>query len=87
MLCCALSALAVAAAPWWRRFVPADRARPAALGLAAAAALLSVTVFEHAGHYAARAAASDRTLLAEILAQPLCTGEPADRAAADAATP
>lgn len=29
---------------------------------------------EHAGHYATRAAANDRSILEEIMAQPLCSG-------------
>jgi hypothetical protein len=32
-------------------------------------------VAEHAGHYAARAKEHHRSLIKEILAQPLCSGE------------
>jgi hypothetical protein len=41
-----------------------------ALGIAVAPALA-----EHAAHYAARAEANHRSVLAEILAAPLCSGE------------
>lgn len=52
--------------------------------VAAALALLVTTVVsiaaapalaEHAGHYAARAEANHRSVLAELLAAPLCSGE------------
>ena len=45
----------------------------------ASAIAIAPAVAEHAGHYAARAEANQRSVLEEILAQPLCSG----RAAAD----
>lgn len=81
MLCCLLSALMAG------NLVLAGRAgasllrRPGALAaivLALAAAVgiaVAPAVAEHAGHYAARAEASHRSVLEEILAQPLCSGE------------
>jgi len=81
MLCCLLSALFAG------NLVVAGRAgaslmrRPGALAaivlaLAVAGGIaVAPAVAEHAGHYAARAAASHRSVLEEILAQPLCSGE------------
>lgn len=70
MICCTLITAAatgimpsVAARRHGRRLAPA-------LGVAALASVLTV----HMPHYAARAASNERTLLAEIAAQPLCTG-------------
>ena len=57
-----------------------------AVGLVAGAVLLiggasaiaiAPAVAEHAGHYAARAEANQRSVLEEILAQPLCSGRAA----------
>lgn len=44
-------------------------------GLLAAGIAIMPAVAEHAGHYAARAEANHRSVLAEILAAPLCSGE------------
>ncbi len=44
------------------------------VALAGAAALLTPAAIAHAGHYAQRAKAHERTVLEEMLAQPLCTG-------------
>lgn len=73
MLCCVASILTMATLPAWR-----NRFRKAlgVLGIGAIAAMLSVPIGLHLGHYQARAAESGRDLLAEILAQPLCTGAP-----------
>jgi hypothetical protein len=51
------------------------RWRMALLGAMLVAGLaVAPAVAEHAGHYAARAAANERSVLAELLAQPLCSG-------------
>ena len=81
MLCCLLSALMVgnltvaikAGASLMRR----PRAIAAIVLVLAAGGGIAVApaVAEHAGHYAARAAVSHRSVLEEILAQPLCSGE------------
>ena len=42
--------------------------------LAGAAALLAPAAIAHAGHYAERAKLHERSILEEILAQPICTG-------------
>jgi hypothetical protein len=42
--------------------------------LAGEAVLLAPVAVAHAGHYAERAAVHERSILEEILAQPLCTG-------------
>ncbi len=81
MLCClfaALSAgnLAVVARTAGR--LAAERTGATVIALAAGLAglaALSPFAIEHAGHYADRAAAHERSILAEILAQPLCSGK------------
>ena len=42
--------------------------------LAGAAALLAPAAIAHAGHYVERAKLHERSILEEILAQPICTG-------------
>ncbi len=81
MLCCLLSALAAG------NLVVAGKAgvglvrRPGAAGaivfllVAGGGIAVAPSVAEHARHYAARAEANDRSVLEEILAQPLCSGE------------
>jgi hypothetical protein len=81
MLCCLLSALMAG------NLAVAGRAGASLLrrpGAAAAIVLLLATaggiavapaVAEHAAHYAARAETNHRSVLEEILAQPLCSGE------------
>jgi hypothetical protein len=58
---------------------PGAPSRPVLRGLpvvAALAALLAVSALaaHHLGHYLDRARANQRTLLAELMAQPICTG-------------
>jgi hypothetical protein len=79
-MCCALGALIIAGIAAWRRMLNAASswhrgmrwaamvAAALALGVGAAAAA------QHFNHYAARAEAHRRTVLAEILAQPICDG-------------
>jgi hypothetical protein len=47
----------------------------ALLGLGGVSIAVAPALAEHAGHYAARAEANHRSVLAEILAAPLCSGE------------
>lgn len=80
MICCLLSALfagnLVAAGP----MASAMMRRPRAiLGVLLAVLLVGVAAVapaaaEHAAHYAARAEANHRSIIAEILAAPLCSG-------------
>jgi thiol:disulfide interchange protein len=80
-MCCALAALLFAALAAWQRLSrtalhwrPRARWVAAALALAVATAAGSALAAHHLGHYEARAAANDRSLLAEIWAQPICSG-------------
>ncbi|QCI68813.1 hypothetical protein [Phreatobacter stygius] len=84
--------MAVTAA--WRRWLQATRGwqprlRWAAAFAAAAIVLAAGTALatQHFDHYAARARISERSLLAEILAQPLCMGATAVRADRPVAPP
>jgi hypothetical protein len=76
MLCCAAATLgATVLAVHGRRTASSRRARLAVtLAATAVPAALAVLAAQHLGHYAARAEANDRSLLAEILAQPVCGG-------------
>lgn len=79
MLCCLIGSAAIAAGAvsvpavprifTWRR----GRVAAAVLAIAGTAAFVG----HHLDHYAARAAANQRDILAEIRAMPLCTGTPA----------
>ena len=76
MVCCTMGGLAIAAALAARaKRATAVRFTPA-FGLAAAGLLGSALAAWHLGHYVERARSSERTLLAEILAQPVCSGPP-----------
>jgi hypothetical protein len=68
MLCCTLAGIAGAAAGATTRHLK--------LMLAAAALGPLLLAAWHLDHYAARAQANERDLLAEILAAPICTGSP-----------
>lgn len=73
MLCCVASILAMTALPaWWSHI----RGALGLFGVAAVAVGLSVLVGQHLDHYLARANENGRTVVAEILAQPLCSGAP-----------
>lgn len=85
-MCCALAALYVTLAAVWRtRWHPLFRAWPSA-GQAAAfvGVMLSVgsaaLAGEHISHYLARADEHDRTLMSEIVNQPICSGRTPPRA-------
>lgn len=69
MACCVLASLALASTASWLARLKAILA-VAMLGLAIAG-------LWHLGHYTARAQASERTLLAELMARPICSGAPA----------
>ena len=80
MLCCLLSALMAGNLAVAGRLGVNLMKRP---GVAVALALAGVTatsiaiapaLAEHGEHYAARAGANHRSVLEEILAQPLCSG-------------
>ena len=80
-MCCALAALLLAALAAWRRISrtafdwrPRVRWVAAALALAIATGAGSALAAHHLSHYEARATANDRSLLAEIWAQPICSG-------------
>jgi hypothetical protein len=81
MLCCLFSALmagnvALAGQAGVSLFRRPGAVAAAALLLAAAGGIaVAPAVAEHAAHYAAQAEANDRSVLEEILAQPLCSGE------------
>jgi hypothetical protein len=89
MLCCLLAALFSGNLAAAGRMAFGLARKPTAAkvlmfgALAGGAALLAPVAVAHAGHYAERAAAHERSILEEILAQPLCTGSPQhdDRAA------
>lgn len=78
-MCCALALLLLTLAGWRRRAVHLLQQRWAraslilALVLATAGAALAV---EHIGHYTVRAETNQRGLIAEILAQPICSSVP-----------
>lgn len=81
MLCCLLTALmagnlAAAGRIGWS-FVrrPGAAAALAFASLAAVSLAVAPAVAEHGRHYAARAREHHRSVLEEILAQPLCSGE------------
>lgn len=70
MLCCAMAALGALAVH--RRIPPIRPGRAVAV---VTVLLLSIFSTQHFSHYMSRAEANDRTLLAEIAAQPLCSGQ------------
>ena len=81
MLCCLFSALMAGNLAVAGRAGLSLLQRPgpfAAIGLliaGVATIAIAPAVAEHGQHYAARAAANHRSVIAEILAQPLCSGE------------
>jgi hypothetical protein len=94
-MCCAIAALLIGVMAMWRRGLAVARhwrpqLRLAAVSAATAIALIagSALAAQHFDHYATRAQAGGRTLLAEILAQPICRGGSSDdRADADVSHP
>ena len=77
MLCCLLSVVMAGNLAAAGRIAFARRGVLALLGLALTGGIAIATapaLAEHAGHYATRAAANDRSILEELMAQPLCSG-------------
>ena len=80
MLCCLLSALLAGNLAVAGRLGLLLARRPgvvaamALAGVTAASIAIAPAVAEHGGHYTARAEANHRSVLEEILAQPLCSG-------------
>ena len=72
MLCCSLAAIVSATAGG----ATGAQTRRLALALAATALGPLLLAAWHIDHYAARAQANERDLLAEILTAPICTGTP-----------
>jgi uncharacterized membrane protein len=73
MLCCALGLLAVLTGASARGLRVLLGAWPVAVVAGGAAAALAVLIPHHLEHYRQRALAHDRTVLAEIVAAPLCS--------------
>lgn len=80
-MCCALGALLIALVTAWRTRFGAmlgwwPRARLAVTLATTAIALIAgwALAAQHFSHYVARAQANERGVLAEILAQPICSG-------------
>ena len=79
-MCCALGLLLLTLAAWRRRAATIlfERRWPLA-SLVFALILLaagSAVAAQHISHYLARAEAHQRSVIAEILAQPICSGAP-----------
>ena len=76
MLCCALGLLALLTGASARGLRALLGAWPMAMMAGGAATVLAILIPHHLEHYRERASAHDRTVLAEIIAAPLCTGAP-----------
>jgi hypothetical protein len=74
MLCCALGLLAVLTGASARGLRTLMGAWPMAIIAGGSATALTILVPHHLEHYRQRAQAHDRTLLAEIVATPVCSG-------------
>lgn len=74
MLCCALGLLALITGASARGLRSLLGAWPAVMAVTASAAGLAYLVPHHLDHYRERARDHDRTLLAEIVAAPICKG-------------
>ena len=89
MMCCGIGLMTIATAvvcrKRWRPAVPRT-SLAATLAAVAASITLSALGAQHFGHYLERARANERSLLAEIMAQPVCTGSPAVSLARAAST-
>ena len=81
-MCCAVTALVFAVMAAWRRLLRAASGGHRGLRwVAAVVAALAVGIgtaaaAQHLGHYATRAETNQRSVFAEILAQPICSGDP-----------
>ncbi|MDR7114339.1 hypothetical protein [Caulobacter sp. BE254] len=74
MLCCALGLLALLTGASARGLRALLGAWPVAILAGGSATALAVLVPHHLEHYRQRAQVNDRTVLAEIVAAPLCSG-------------
>lgn len=74
MLCCALGLLALLTGASARGLGALLGAWPVAILAGGAATALAILTPQHLEHYRQRAIAHDRTVLAEIVAAPLCSG-------------
>ncbi len=79
MLCCALGLLALLTGASARGLRALLGAWPVAMLAGSAVTTLAVVVPHHLEHYRQRAQLHDRTVLAELIAAPLCTGAPDPR--------
>ena len=76
MLCCALGLLALLTGASARGLRALLGAWPVAILAGGSATVLAILAPQHLEHYRQRAQAHDRTVLAEVVAAPLCSGEP-----------
>ena len=76
MLCCALGLLALLTGALARSLRTMLGAWPLAIFAGGAATVLAVVVPAHLEHYRQRARSHDHTVLAELIASPLCSGQP-----------
>jgi hypothetical protein len=72
MLCCGIGALAAVSAAWSGKRAARSQLLSAVI-LAGVSLAFAAFATAHLGHYVTRAQANERTLLAEIMAQPVCT--------------
>jgi hypothetical protein len=79
VLCCALGLLALLTGASARGLRVVVGAWPVAVIAGGAATTLAILAPLHLEHYRQRAHAHDRTVLAEIIAAPLCSGLPNPR--------
>jgi hypothetical protein len=68
--------------PWWHAWPKSTTGYAPTITTDALAVIAWMFVVQHLDHYLARAQANDRGLLAEIMAQPICTGTDATPVAA-----
>lgn len=91
MMCCSLGAFVMATMPmwrtWWRTWLKSTIGYAPAMTTATLAVALWMLLVQHLDHYLDRAQANDRNLLAEIVAQPICTGARSGAAAVAMASP
>jgi hypothetical protein len=74
MMCCSLGAFVMATMPMWRTWMRSAIGYAPTMTAAALAVIAWMIVVQHLDHYLDRAQANGRGLLAEIMAQPICTG-------------
>jgi hypothetical protein len=74
MMCCSLGAFVMATMPMWRTWLKATIGYAPTMTTAGLAVVAWMFLAQHLEHYLDRAQANERGLLAEIVAQPICTG-------------